>query len=219
VILEETSSDEHLLPCSELLEKYSIQMRNQKMCNQIDEVRHVQPLSRNLIRDLFKVIIPDQYNDLVFVFGEKPNTKYHTSIQLDANEWVDVSGKSDISVYYLNVCIFVWEDNRLDSILNTPKEKCQITVEVKGFAEDFKSSIGVEAPRFCGVETSGLVWSFCTRYFRNGNNHSSCIFSQEYRIYSLSFTFVNASTVCTYTYIYMRFHLQNQLCIILSVHG
>ena len=175
LILEEGTS--HLLRCSELLRKYSDQMRTQKMNREFDEVKYVQPFSRILIQDLFKVMIPDHYDDLVFVTGEKVATNFHTSIQLGGNQWVDVNGRTDISVFYRNVCIFLWEDKNLDKSLNTAPEICQIAVEVKGFAEDFKSNIGVEAQKFCGVETSGLIWSFCTRFYRQGNIdiYSKCI--------------------------------------------
>ena len=82
-----------------------------------------------------------------------------------------MNGRTDISVLYRNVCIFVWEDKKLDESLTTVSEICQIAVEVKGFAKDFKRKIGFEAHRFCGVETSGIIWSFCNRYYRKGNNH------------------------------------------------
>ena len=121
-ILEEETS--HLLRCSELLREYSDQMRIHKMNRELDEVKHVQPFSRILIQDLFKVMIPDHYDDLVFVSGETDATQYHTSIQMDGNQWVDVNGRTDISVLYRNVCIFVWEDKKLDESLTTVSEIC-----------------------------------------------------------------------------------------------
>ena len=159
---------QQLTQCLELLREYSSQMRNHQVKGHLDEVKYVQPHSLSLIQGLFKVMIPDHYRDLVFIAGEAVDTRYHTSIQLDRNKWVDVKGRSDISVLYKTICIFTWEDKRLDKLLNTIEEMCQITVEVKGFAEEFKRVLGVEARRFCGVETSGLIWSFCTRKYRNG---------------------------------------------------
>jgi len=167
---EEISSidTQTLSQCSDLLRRYADVMRDHKMNNQLHEVTYVQPHSYQLIKDLFEVMIPQYYDRLQFIWKEKVLTNYGTSIKLSDEKWVDVKGETDISVYYRDVCIFVWEDKNLSNTLNTPEEMCQIVVEVKGFAEKFKSTIGVEAQQFSGVETSGLVWTFCSRYFNEG---------------------------------------------------
>ena len=76
-----------------------------------------------------------------------------------------ITGEVDISVCYFGVCIFVWEDKSLDKNLLPAVEKGEIVVEVKGFGEKFKEFTKYEARRFCGVETTGLVWRFCFRNF------------------------------------------------------
>jgi hypothetical protein len=45
--VEMSSDDEYSLQCSEIIEKYSIQMRNHMVQNLLDEVQYVQPLSRS----------------------------------------------------------------------------------------------------------------------------------------------------------------------------
>ena len=81
---------------------------------------------------------------------------------------VCVKGQSDISLYYNNVCILVWEDENLDLDLSKPNAQAQIHVEVDAFAAYFKKRILAEPLEFYGISTSGLVWSFCIRSYKEG---------------------------------------------------
>ena len=159
--------------CYDALWRYSQESNTYKQKKNYDEVRYVQPRSLVLLQKFFQMIFPEYFQELLFCRkakkidgGEFSMTKYNTTAGLFSNDTsYIITGEVDISVCYFGVCIFVWEDKSLDKSLLPAVEKGEIVVEVKGFGEKFKEFTKYEARRFCGVETTGLVWRFCFRNF------------------------------------------------------
>jgi hypothetical protein len=55
------------------------------------------------------------------------------------------------------------------TLKSKPNEVSEVLAEIKGFAEDFKSSINQQPTRFFGVLVSGRMWAFPLRSYNNGS--------------------------------------------------
>jgi hypothetical protein len=169
--------------CIDLVREYSNNMRALKGDNMVNEVMYVQPQSFNLLQRLTNIVLAEYASSLTLCRkGQGTNyTKYSTTLFIGSDE-VKISGESDISIIFDNICILTWEDKELSKTLETPAEKGQILAEVKSFADYFFDQVNFEATIFCGVETTGLIWSFCHRYFVDG--YATYLLSKPYEVKS-----------------------------------
>ena len=135
------------------------------------EVEYVQPLSFELFKESSLVVLSEYEPNVRF---ERKtfcvvDTKYSTTLN-PSGKIVKVSGETDTTMLYCGVPIMTWEDKRLDKKASTIEEIGQPLAEISGMGEKFQTQVGVQAPKFCGVLTTGLIWTVSYRaYRRNGH--------------------------------------------------
>lgn len=155
-----------------LVKLYVNDMIDNALEKKVDEVKYVQPRSFKLLEEIIEATIPVEAKQFLVIANKELDASkiaYSTTIVNLQNQAVYVSGETDASVYYREVCVFNWEDKSLDKECKSPAENGQVWVEVKGFAEAFKLATMVEPKRFDGVLTSGRNIVFINRLFHDGS--------------------------------------------------
>ena len=71
-----------------------------------------------------------------------------------------VTGQTDASVYYKDICVMTWEDKNLKEKIDSSSNLGQQYVEVKANAEKFLDFGNRQPPSFYGILTSGKNWIF-----------------------------------------------------------
>jgi hypothetical protein len=136
----------------------------------VDEVKNVQSMSFELFTNICNIVLEEYAGDFKI---EKKDTssidlQYTTVLCAENGKVFHVSGETDATLLYCNTPIQTWEDKDLSKDATLTNEIAQPLAEVAGMAERFKGSVGVEAPNFWGVLTTGLVWTMSVRSFSEG---------------------------------------------------
>ena len=145
--------------------QYTIDMITNLESDYIDELKYVQPHSFHLLQKLLTECLSDRQFSVPKKSEDIHNTKYETILFGKDSKAIFVTGETDASVIYKNVCVMTWEDKNLTEKLFTSSYLAQQYVEVKGNAEYFLSSVIEEAPNFYGVLTSDREWIFLYQTF------------------------------------------------------
>ena len=136
-----------------------------------DEVKFVQPRSLALCQALFRVLLPDIFDELSFCRKgyDSGYTSYSTVLMTAEGEACFVKGETDISIVYMGKCIMVWEDKKLTlEQFGGYKPRSQVLAEVKAMNQLIHESLQGYPPRFCGVLTNGIDWSIAQAIFKEG---------------------------------------------------
>jgi hypothetical protein len=127
----------------------------------------VQSNSLAMLNDLYG-LLNTQFRVLNKTSGSS-EIKYQTVLMDGICQHIaNVNGETDEVLLFRNVCVHYFEDKALKENLMSAKHLAEAFVELKGFAEAFKSACGIEAPRFWGIMRNGVDWLFLRRRFANG---------------------------------------------------
>ena len=137
----------------------------------VGEVQYVQPLSYALFRSISDIVLSNYTRDIKLE-NKKTNivdTQYRTILRTPQGKYINVSGETDITMLYCGIPIETWEDKVLNmEDVTSPTTIGQPLAEVGGMGEKFKDMVGAQAPTFCGVLTTGLLWTMSFRIYSNG---------------------------------------------------
>ena len=154
-----------------LIEAYVDESTRLSAAGNLDEVKYVQPRSLTLCQALFRVLLPDIFDELSFCRKGSGSeyTSYSTVLMTAEGEACLVKGETDISIVYMGKCIMVWEDKKLTlELFEGFKPRSQVLAEVKAMNQLIHESLQGYPPRFCGVLTNGIDWSIAQAIFREG---------------------------------------------------
>lgn len=159
-----------------ILTMHIADMKLLKEQGNIDEVRYVQPKSKELVTTILSFYFPHVLSKIIVASKteEYEKTQYATVLIADDGEKIPVKGETDITILYCGVPVAVWEDKNLNKELKTPDEIGQSLAETKANAMTFVKSISLEAPTFCGILSTGLLWSLTTRRYHEGLENYFC---------------------------------------------
>lgn len=137
----------------------------------VDEAVHVQPMSFELFANICNIALAEYAEELRMESkGTCMLDAQYTSVLCTENGKIfNVSGETDSTLLYCNTPIQTWGDKYLPKKGTHTKEIGQPLAGVADRAEGFKNSVGVEAPRFWGILTTGLVWTMSIRAFSQGH--------------------------------------------------
>ena len=160
-----------------LLNGYTEDSKARVAKDEVEEVKFVQPRSKVLLTECSRLIITNVCKADVFsgvkVVCKKDSDariKYRTTLALDDGNIITVTGETDESLEYKDICIMPWEDKNLSGIkLTEAQPKAQILAEMKGKAEAFFKHINCEPQQYWAVLTTGILWSFKLRIYKEGH--------------------------------------------------
>jgi len=178
---ERVCTYEKLNAVKNLLTVYKNESKEHLKNHNIDEVRFVQPRSKKLLGDVSNLILTDFNNPAdvarVLVADKKSLSdciKYATVLNVSNSNVYEITGETDQSLMFDNICLLPWEDKNLSSTLSQKKAWSQILVETKANAEAFSRAVKREPQTYWGVLTSGLHWCFILRVYENGQSSYTC---------------------------------------------
>ena len=169
-LIQKYDTDCHFLSVLSLVREYTFKMADLVGEGKTAEVENVQPVSLKLFRAIILIVL-SEYGELLRFECKGTSlsdTKYST-ILTPPGKVVTVRGETDTTMLYCQIPIGLWEDKILGKDGTTPKEIGQGLAEVKGMGERFHLHNGAQAPKFCGVFTTGLTWAVTYRTYEDGS--------------------------------------------------
>lgn len=130
------------------------------------EVEYVHQPTFRFLKDISNALLPEEYiNEMEFCekAPEKSiSIKYSTELEIQG-KFLDISGEADFCMKFCEVPLFVLEAKNLLETCDTPKEKAEVLVETKGFAEEFCKKMTAAPLEFPGLLVSGKLFVFVRR--------------------------------------------------------
>jgi hypothetical protein len=164
------STDIHFDAVRQLILEFTSTMHDLYKEGKVAEVMCVQPISFKLFKDMSLIVLSEYKHNLRFENKASchADTEYSTTLN-PPGKIINISGETDGTMLYCDIPIKTWEDKELKALINLkPKEVGQPLAEIRGMGEIFKTRVGVHAPKFCGVLTTGLTWTMSFRTYLDG---------------------------------------------------
>ena len=162
----------------EELLKYIITMTSFSMETTTSEIDDLQEeLTSQLFSNISEQYFSERFqNEIVLAKrGFDSRTRYSTILRSNVGELTKVRGECDSTLLYGDIPVACWGNRSVSNkqfFTTRPKAGtfAQAFAEIKGTSEHFQNAIGLAAPRFTGVLTSGLVWTLVIQEFYEGSH-------------------------------------------------